>query len=326
MSTQTSKIILSNSESIVSIDFSWINKSDDHVFTLTGINKSDWSPKFALKFSLEDAWKLFFELNKIPTLWKYSFNPQELEQIIQSNSIDNKDVWQILSTILSKDNIFDIFNSINIDEIDFNGLLWIAKLQKFITERESNIDNPSEAFWQKFFEDNVRILQQIFPYPTLYMQWETYVGGKNTKGRNWQWGVATDFLLSSLMCWSFAIVEIKTPQTSLLWSQYRWSEQWTTNISYSLSPDLSWGIIQALNQIHTATDYFRTTLKEEFDNITFYNPQAVLICWSYSSLLDDQSKMKSFSLARKNSKDVIIITFDELLTKAKNLLSYLQSQ
>ena len=324
MSTQTSKIVFSDNENLVSINFSWLLKETDHLFTLTWINPNTWAPNFTIKFPHEWWISLLHELSKIEELSQNWIDWDQISKLIQRNT-DKALVGRFLSSILSREDLDQIILNIDLDQVDFSWLLWIAKLQKFIDQREANKNNSNESYWQWFFESNIRILQQIFSYPTIYLQGETYVWWKNTKGRNGQWGVATDFLLSSLMCWSFAVIEIKTPQTPLLWSQYRWSENWQTNISYSLSHELSWGIIQALNQVHTAIDYFKSNIGDDFSNTSFYHPQSVLICWSNESLADDQSKIKSFSLFRKNSKDVIIITFDELLEKAKSLLHYIQT-
>ncbi len=324
MSLSTSKPIFSNNDILIYLNFSWIITDRDHLLTLVGIDPNTGNPKFTTKISYDGAVALLSELTKIDTLTDKSLDKETISKIIQSN-IDITQIWDILKKLLETKDGIEAFWNIDIDPAEFLGILWIKKLKEFIIICEENIENDDESFWQDLLENNPRILQQLFSYPVIYLQWETYVWGKNTKWRWGQWGVATDLLLNSLLCWSFAVIEIKTPKTDLVWWKYRWTSGEWTNVSYSISGELSWWIIQTLNQIHTAKENFQNVLKQDFEKIQFYHTQSILIVW-HSSSLDSPEKIKSFSLFRENSKNVIIITFDELLEKAKSLLNYLQSK
>ena len=190
-----------------------------------------------------------------------------------------------------------------------------ARLGKVIKIFENNLSNNDESFWQKFFENNSWIIQQVFSFPVVYLNGETYLGGKNSKGRQGSGGVATDFLCMHGSSRSFAVVEIKTPGTKLLGSQYRGNQEETnTNTIYTVASELSGGIIQLENQIHTAvTEFERIARDYDEHDITSLNPMGVLIVGRYEEL--SQPQKKSFELFRKTMGKNQIITFDELLKK-----------
>ncbi|MDI9357261.1 MAG: DUF4263 domain-containing protein [Chitinophagaceae bacterium] len=164
-------------------------------------------------------------------------------------------------------------------------------------------------------------MQQVFVHPVLYIQGETYLGGKNTKGRNGSGGVVTDFLLKNISSNSICVVEIKTPCTDLInQSVYRGSGNGKNNDIHSTGSDLSGSVIQLENQIHEAINNFKTVIgsDESTKDVGILDPRGVLIIGTYSDLSDSQKR--SFNLFRKSlSRD--IVTFDELLEKMKMLLN-----
>lgn len=193
-----------------------------------------------------------------------------------------------------------------------------ARLESAIAEMESNLENSEESFWQKFFEERPWILQQLFAYPVIYLNGETFLGGKNSKGRQGAGGSATDFLFKNGSNGSFAVIEIKEPTCNLIGTCYRGEEgSGLNNEIYRIHGDLSGGVVQMENQIHIATEYFKTQIGEDFDGLTHLNPCGVLVAGTYTSLSDVQKK--SFDLFRKSIGKNQIITFDEVLAKLKLL-------
>ena len=195
-----------------------------------------------------------------------------------------------------------------------------ARLERVIGEFESNLGNSDESFWQKFFEENTWVLQQVFAYPVIYLQGETYLGGKNTKGRQGSGGTATDFLYMNGSNGSFAVVEIKTPECGLIGGVYRGvkgSEE--KNELYSIHGDLSGGIVQMEHQIQTAIESFKIIIGEDYDELTYLNPTGILVAGNYSNL--SLAQKRSFDLFRKSMGKNLIFTYDEVLEKLKLLKS-----
>lgn len=193
----------------------------------------------------------------------------------------------------------------------------VARLQTAIDSITSNLSNSDEDFWQQFFNENPWILQQVFHFPLYYMQGETFVGGKNTRGRQGQGGVATDFLFKNDSNGSFAVVEIKPPTKPLVGTQYRGNEDGVENVCYSMSNELTGGIVQMENQIRVAVDEFRSMLGRDFPDLNRLDPMGILVIGNRGSMDDD--KKRSFSLFRKAMSGNIIMTYDGLLARLETL-------
>lgn len=195
-----------------------------------------------------------------------------------------------------------------------------ARLENVISKFESNLGIADELFWQDFFENNSWILQQVFAFPVVYLNGETYLGGKNSSGRQGSGGSATDFLLKNGSNGSFAVVEIKTPVCSLVGPCYRGVEDsGNRNELYSIHGDLTGGVVQLENQIHIAIEHFKTTIGVDYAELSHLNPSGVLIAGNYVALTVAQQK--SFDLFRKSLGKNQIYTFDEVLEKLKILKS-----
>jgi len=90
---------------------------------------------------------------------------------------------------------------------------------------------------------------------------------------------------------------------------------------YTPSKDLSGSINQALDQKYQLQRSF-TTVK---DTSRTYDIEsyAVHSCLIIGRMPDGEDQQKSFELFRRNSKDVQIVTFDELHEKLKELFNFL---
>lgn len=195
-----------------------------------------------------------------------------------------------------------------------------ARLESAIEKFEENISNSNEGFWQKFFEEHSWILQQVFAFPVIFLNGETYLGGKNCKGRQGSGGSATDFLFMNGSNGSFAVVEVKTPGCNLIGSCYRGDgDSNEKNELYRIHGDLTGGIVQMENQIHVAIEHFKTQLLQDFPDISHLNPSGVLIAGNYASMTKPQQR--SFDLFRKSMGKNQVFTFDEVLVKLKVLKS-----
>lgn len=166
-----------------------------------------------------------------------------------------------------------------------------------------------EKKWQKFLKDNSWVFSSIFAQPVILHKDEAFVGGKNIDNKD---GKLSDFLLKNALSDNVAFLEIKTHKTALLDRKaYR-----SSNV-FSMTKELGGCITQVLNQRDTFQKEFYTLRGKSKAKLETLNSKCVVIIGSVSELSDEQKE--SFELIRNNSKDVEIITFDELRNKVEAL-------
>ncbi|QQS18179.1 DUF4263 domain-containing protein [Candidatus Saccharibacteria bacterium] len=259
----------------------WVDASDNHLrggfrFEKKGRNET-WEEfegrsittlhrdeAYELNLSGEDMATLFSNLERIKALleqWGHRYGDTTFSLadnnaegiLLQISDGANRDLIIGKLRELEANNFRSIENAVA-----------TAKLQTAIDFIRENLGNRVESFWQDYFDNNSWIIQQIFHFPLYYMQGETYVGGKNTRGRNGQGGVATDQLFLNGANGSFAVVEIKPPTTPLVGGQYRGDDEGRENICYSMSAQLTGSLVQMENQIRVAVNDFQTMLGRTF--------------------------------------------------------------
>lgn len=290
----------------------WVNV--DHK-PLSSLKKDEG---YELHLDGEDMVKLFEGLEEIKTvLSKYGHSSGIRKFVLSQENASG--VFVQIGKMENRDLVIQQLKQLESQNFENFGLAFgRARLENAIEEFENNISNTNEVFWQKFFEDNSWIIQQVFAFPVVYLNGETYLGGKNSKGRQGQGGSATDFLFKNGSNGSFAVVEIKTPDCELVGTCYRGNEgSDDKNELYRIHGDLTGGIVQMENQIHTAIEYFKTTVGEDYKSVNHLNPTGVLIAGNYSAMTE--IKRKSFDLFRKSLGKNQVYTFDEVLAKL-NLL------
>ena len=183
----------------------------------------------------------------------------------------------------------------------------VKEFEKIIKIKQKKDTKQLEEKWHKFFEEYHWIFSQLFSTPAIFYRSKAYVGGKGFDNTN---GKIADFLYHNELTNNLAIIEIKTHLSKLLKSnRYRGSDV------YPMSNDLSGGIAQVLDQKDNLQKEFNRLKKGE--KVESYNPKCILVIGMIKSLTEEQQK--SFELIRSNSKDVEIITFDELFQKIKGL-------
>lgn len=275
--------------------------------------------------------------------YKLNLQPEEICKLLSSLSQINEQLSKCGhisgngSFVLNSDNAEGIFLQIGqienrewviqqlklLENENFENLgsaIGRARLENIIAKFEASLSNNDEKFWQDFFNENIWILQQAFAFPVVYLAGESYLGGKNSKGRQGFGGSATDFLFKNGSNGSFAVVEIKTPGCGLVGANYRGEKDAEgKNELCVMHGDLTGGIVQLENQIYIAIENFKTTLGADYDGLNHLNPTGVLIAGNYESMTDVQRK--SFELFRKALGKNQVYTFDEVLEKLKLLKS-----
>ena len=191
----------------------------------------------------------------------------------------------------------------------------LVTLDHLIADYETMIKvKHPESHWQEFFNANPFILSLAFGYPILKVAGQASVGGHKLLGTG---ETITDFLVKNNLTNNASIIEIKTPQTRLLAKKpYR-------NGVYAPSTEL----VGAVNQVLSQKYHFEQEIAQIKSNSKIYDLESHSVyCNLIVGLLPDTDEEKaSFELFRGNSKDVGIITFDELLEKLKILKQLLES-
>jgi len=229
---------------------------------------------------------------------------------------------QTLEWIVNTDNsekIVDKFLKLGEKDLDqLNSLVGVANLKKKLSVREENKDNSSEKYWQDLLKENTWVLSQIFSNPTVLIDNEAFVGGKTTNNDK---GKVVDFLYANPFSKDAVLIEIKTPSTTLLnTTEYRAGV-------HSVHKDLAGAVSQVLTYkgslqseyTQILVNNIRSQKPIDFDVI---NPNCVVIAGRFDTFYKPALK-HSFELYRKELKNVIVITFDELFMKVNHLIDLL---
>ncbi len=175
-----------------------------------------------------------------------------------------------------------------------------------------------EKQWQFFLKENNWIFSSIFAQPVILFQREAYVGGKTIDNQN---GKFNDFLIKNSLSDNVSFLEIKTHKTKLLEKiPYRGDDV------FSATKDLTGCIVQVLNQRDNFQKEFyavkgKTKTKGNFET---FNSKCVVLIGSTKDL--DENQKYAFELFRSNSRDVEILTFDELQLKIESLQKILSAK
>jgi len=172
----------------------------------------------------------------------------------------------------------------------------------------------TEGKWQSFFLGNPFILSLAFSVPAMMVQGQAYAGGKRLNGSG---GKVADFLCASASTGNLALIEIKKPGTELLGRKpYRGDDV------YAPSTDLGGAIAQVLDQ--------RFKLQSELpvmkSNMNRYDIHGYAVrCIVIAGMMpQEHSQKKSFELVRNALSEVVVVTFDELLTRLIEIQKALQ--
>lgn len=250
---------------------------------------------------LDEEWK-----NALYELLRRGDSSDLIEALLNDGAITQKD---IVNTGYRKQQL-EIFEKL-MDSSEF--------FSEYKTNEGLSPGSQSEKVWQHFFKKN----EWIFWYWLQYrfqgiLQREAHLSDQNIDGT---WWVITDFLLSDNLYTTF--VEIKKPETPLFWNNANRSNSW------KLSSELIEGVSQILEQKAIGQIKIETEdLYDETGNLIMqwaYDAKSVLIIWRIdqtvsSSEREQKIKRKTFELYRRDSRNIEILTYDELLNRAKHIV------
>lgn len=183
-------------------------------------------------------------------------------------------------------------------------------------------EGANEAAWQDFFQRNHWIfgygLSFQFLGPAYEERLEQTVRGFDVTGR----GKRVDLLMRTMgRLNSLCFVEIKKPNTDLLGGEYR-SGTWGP------SDELTGAVAQVQTTVQQAMEAIRGKLDPvdgegwpTGEALFNYEPRSYLVIGNLHEFTKDgrinQNQFRSFELYRRNTWRPEIITFDELLERAR---------
>ncbi|AXG74536.1 DUF4263 domain-containing protein [Flavobacterium arcticum] len=311
-------------------------KESDDIEGIEIVKAISGNEKERIKFSKFNLQQLTCFLDFIKNIDLKSISDRRITLADDSlNNIDSKTKKQI-TTLLSGTEGLDVIK----DSLD-SGLITSQDLvntgyrkqqlkifEKLLNNKEyiviykTEFCNPKtkdETAWQHFFNKN----QWIFGYGLDYrfqgiLQKEFHASGTTASGSN---GVIGDFLTGDNNFTSF--VELKLPTTQLFGKDKNRANVW------KLSNDLLEAFSQILEQ--KASGQLKIETSKELNNdkstpITqrAYDSKTILIIGNWSEINKSPEpegiksiKKKTFELFRRDSRNIEILTYDELYDRAK---------
>lgn len=239
-------------------------------------------------------------IRSVKTLLSKEGGAELLETLINEGFISSKD---IVNTSFRKRGV-QIFKNLK-----DNPNYW-----KIYADENGLKKHSEEKVWQYFFEKN----QWIFGYGLDYrfqqiLQREVHLSDAKLDGSN---TVIGDYLLGDKFFTTF--IELKKPSTPLFGNEKNRSNSWR----------LSNELIDSVSQIleHKASGLIRLASKQYIKGEPIeqkaYDSKVILIIGDWSELNKAGStqerdiKKKTFELFRRDSRNIEILTFDELFERA----------
>lgn len=241
---------------------------------------------------------------KIQTLLLTENGKSLIEELLNNGSIDSRD----LVNIGYRKEQIRVFERLLAND-DF--------MNEYAVQHSIPV-SQKEKIWQYFFQNNKWIFGYGLDYRFLnILQREASVSGTDLGGRGEEFA---DFLTG---CENFTVlVELKRPDTDLFGADANRSGSW------KLSNDLISAVSQILEQ--KASWQIESEDNNNFDAsgnpITqkAFDPKAILIIGNTSQFVGDdrenRMKAKTFELFRRDSRNIEILTYDEVYKRAKYLV------
>lgn len=288
----------------------------------------DTSETYELYQGLKRLYALYDDMGEIPygsaTYTRVDSSFRQFLSIIQNDPsaarmIGNEENYDLVKTLLRLITQTSSLDSLkrSLAELQDENLqhlttsLNIEKLQRIEKLMQDNLNNDSEEFWQTtVFKENQWVLAQIFACPCTIFADKAYVGGKGISNSG---GNLCDFIYQNSLSQNVALIEIKTPCTELIGSQYRGT--------YSFSYELSGAVNQVLNYRDKLTKEYYSLCHQGSKSFEVMSPKCVVIIGKIASL--NSGQVAAFENFRNSLSNVLILTFDELYQRIVDLIAVL---
>jgi len=212
-----------------------------------------------------------------------------------------------------------VLGGIGIDALDKLGTAsQVALLEKLLESWKGNLENDDESWWQAQVEAHAWVLPQVFAQPFVFLQGQAFVGGKRLDNRG---GHVLDLAFKNALTNNVALVEIKTPCTSLLGSRVR-AGVW------AFSTELSGSLTQLLGyKDDLQKEYYQRVVASRSaggEHFEVFNPRCVLLAGNIGQeMAGDAEKFRCLDLARNDFRTIELVTYDEMILRMQLLLDVL---
>lgn len=184
-----------------------------------------------------------------------------------------------------------------------------ARVVDVLMTWERNRESADEEFWQLTLNENTYVLSQVFAVPVVFVKDKAYVGGQKLDRSDARF---VDYLFSTESSREAILIEIKTPTTPLLASEYRGVRP--------PSRDLAGSVVQVQNYRTELVRNLRSLVGDGPGKaLSAFFPRCAVIIGNGETDLKEEDARKSFETFRAGLKDVEVITFDELFRKVEIL-------
>ncbi|MEK7552695.1 MAG: Shedu immune nuclease family protein [Patescibacteria group bacterium] len=295
-------------EEQITFSYNLFKKIIGHLQLLSELNLSDISER---RISLSD--NILLNINdetkkKIKTLLSSKDGQKIIEELINNGLITSTDIINIGY----RKKQLEIFEKL----LNQPGYFAVYTTENKIT------DTRHESIWQHFFNSNDWIFGYGLDYRFLgILQKEARVSNLDIAGKG---AVINDFLLG---CNKFTVlVELKKHDTPLFSRGKNRSNSWI------LSDDLISGLSQILEQKASWQVFAETNANGNFDDKgklikqKTVDPKSILVIGSTKQFdggdKENQIKAKTFELFRRDSRNIEILTYDELYERAKFIIEH----
>lgn len=304
-------------------------------------NKNGFTPvqDTSFNFSQAEFIQLLKFLNQIKLIdfkdkKRFVVNEEELDgwpitisfnNLIKTPKTDNEQDLEVESLLRllkgqDKEKLLSLLKNQNLSKEDIDILAGRRESVELFKNKLFENKSWNEKDWQKFFEENDWILGYGLDYRFLnIIQREASISSSDLDGRN---EVITDFLMGDHRF--TVLVELKKPDTQLFEATQNRSQSW------KLSKDLMNAVSQILAQkaaweIKAAQGNHYDNHGKKIQNLTI-DPKTILVIGSSEQFSGDdreaEIKAKTFELFRRNSRNIEILTFDELYDKADFIVNH----
>ena len=286
--------------------FSFFKQIIDYLKLLSELNLADINER-RITLAEDDLPADDETKKKIKTFLLRKDGQQIIEELLNSGIITSTDIVNIGY----RKKQLEIFDKL-LNDLDY--------IDVYKTENKI-IDERLEILWQHFFSKNDWIFGYGLDYKFLgILQKEAHISNTDLSGKG---GVIGDFLLG---CNKFTVlVELKRPDTDLFKNKNR-SNSWSLSnelidaFSQILEQKASWQIQAESNANNNYNNDGEIIKQKTID------PKTILIIGNSSQYSGEtkelQIKAKSFELFRRDSRNVEIVTFDELFERAKFIVEH----
>ncbi len=233
-------------------------------------------------------------------------NQADLHSFLSANKSDAFKVFARVIRWLSETP--EIASQLAFDETELptlNAIVSRANLRAILNLWTDNSDNPDEEFWQKELSKHSFVLSLLFAYPIVIIKGKAYVGGKEYDNRH---GNIVDFLARIPGSGNAVLIEIKTPTTPLLGSEYR-------DDVFPRSREFAGAISQAIHYRESLMD--APTIRQGA-KLSASGPRCAIVIGCRDELSEDFRK-RAFERFRERLLGVTVVTFDEFFGRIKNL-------